>query len=288
MNIDWKSWTCICLLVVLQGAIAQTEIIESEWDFADDFEGEKNIDFWASGVNTKYGEPCETDPDASGNTLSFIYGPEPDHNPNWSEQRFTIPLEARQLQMSYDLFVPDNYIAPERNHKNFVLWSGEYGKVNANISVSSEDWGRDSGATPSIYIGADGNNYGHNMNSERPLFMENNDGEWHHIHVYLELSEGEGDYGRFEIFKDGRFITGTHHPQIESDDPPTEEQIHYATRGNYIDRGYLLGWSNGDFTEKTVFCIDNFSMKSNQTISQTTTAPMPPTELEITKNKTEE
>ncbi|TXD36692.1 hypothetical protein FRC98_12755 [Lujinxingia vulgaris] len=172
-----------------------------------------------------------------------------------------------QLEISFKLFVSANYAHTSGNHKNFVLWSGDYGKVNANISVSSESWPAEGGASPSVYIGVDGANYGHAMKEGiMPLLLEDGLGDWIDIHIFLDLAREEGDFGFFEIFKDGQRITGNLDEDVVSyADVPLHEQISFAERGNFIDQGYLLGWANGGFAEDTTFCVADFRIRANST-----------------------
>lgn len=270
----------ISLLFVLSGPTfagqSETRVTSPDWSFQDDFEGRKDSNFWTRGRSVNYGQSCPGS-NKNGKSLVFDYIPgQPQSGHGWSEKRFELPVNAVQVEMSYDLFIPSNYVRAPGNHKNFVLWSGAYGKSNANISVSSESWPASGGATPSIYIGQDGSNHGHRRVRTTPLLMENNEGEWVRIHAFVNLARADGHYGTFEIFKNGEFIAGNRHPDIESfaSRTPTAEHIAYAHRGNYIEQGYLLGWANGGFNERTTFCIDNFSIKANETHKPTASGPM--------------
>jgi len=250
-------------MLLSPAALSQKRIVSSQYTFFDDFETIQN-EFWGEGVYSVRSQACPWS-EVHGKSLVITYPPATEDNPHsWAEQRFSMPFDARQIEIEYDLFVPGNYYRAARNHKNIVFWSGAYGKVNANISVSSESWPVDRGTTPSIYIGSDGVNYGHSMISDKSeLYMENYAGAWQHMNVYLELAVNDQDYGVFEIYRDGHVVTATGHPKIEPNynNPPTSEQIRFAHRGNYISEGYLMGWANGGFKEKTIFCIDNFSVK---------------------------
>lgn len=245
---------------------AESRLENPDWEFKDDFEGEIDASFWkTAGHDTVYGAYCPEAPGAS-KALVFSYQPDdPEPGHGWAERRFDIPVNAVQLEMSYNLYVPSNYVQTSGNHKNFVLWSGTYGKSKANISVSSESWPTSSGgSSPSVYIGVDGANYGHTMVDPRPILMEDGAGEWVRVHVFLDLAKYEGDYGRFEISKNGNYLTGNMHPQAVSyAKTALSEQINYAENGNFIDQGYLMGWANGGFAEETNFCIDDFSMRAN-------------------------
>lgn len=256
-----------------------------EWVFEDDFEGGK-ASFWGGGTNVVFGGACTSDASKSSKTIVFTYNPQNDPlvADSWAEQRFAIPIKAQQLEISYRVFVPSNYLHAPKNHKGIVLWSGEYGKVNANVAVSSENWPVEGkGAKPSVYIGYDGVNYGHSTVPNGPLMFVDGYGAWQRVHIYLELAKEPGDHGVFEVHRNGEFVVGTSYPDIAQQYgmPPTSEQIGYATRGNFIDQGYVLGWANGGFRQTTVMCVDDFSIKANATIQAVveqgdTSPPKPP------------
>ncbi|MEX1216424.1 hypothetical protein [Saccharospirillum sp.] len=270
-----KAFLAAPLLLSLAAlATAETSLVDPDWTFKDDFEASEDRSFWGSEAYTEYGVSCPGT-SAGGNSLIFKYQPDkPDSDNSWAEKRFQLPLDAVQIEMTYDLFVPDNYVRSPKNHKNFVLWSGTYGKFNANVSVSSESWPTDGGSSPSVYIGEDGNNYGHSLNRLRPHMYTNNQGKWQKVHVFLELATQQGDYGKFEISKDGAFINGTHHPDARTDSSvDLANQINYASRGNFIDQGYLMGWVNGGFDTLTTFCIDNFEINATSSHGETTGGP---------------
>lgn len=258
---------------------AETKLSDPDWEFQDNFERKSLLEestFWGNSTSTSYGESCPGDSSDGSNSLVFHYSPdEPEPGHSWSEKRFHLPIDAVQVEMSYRLYIPSNYKHAPANHKSFVLWSGTYGKANANISVSSENWPTENGASPSVYIGVDGVNFGHSMKKDRPIMFEDNLGSWIDVHVFLELAETEDDFGRLEIFKDGEYITGNMNTQVESyAKTPLQEQLRYSKSGNFIDQGYLLGWANGGFKTETDFCIDNFSIRANSTHKPTLGGPM--------------
>ena len=158
---------------------------------------------------------------------------------SWSEYDFKLGIDAAQVELGWKMYVPGNYTHIERNHKVFALWSGTYGKANANVSVSSEAWGRSSGgATPSVYVGVDGNNYGHALRSQEPFIWSDRygTGKWIDIHVVLELARSEGSYGKMEIFLDGQLITGTHHADLVKPytaAPDIGKLIPFSSRGKF-------------------------------------------------------
>ncbi len=261
-----------CLSVTLLHAAEKPRtIVDPEWTFSDDFEADRNAAFWGDGTSVVYGAEAET---ASSKVLAFNYiKNQPDARNAWSEQRFYIPIQAQQLEISYKLYVPANYKNSGKNHKGIILWSGKYGKSHANISVSSESWGVKGGASPSVYIGVDKHNYGHTRLKDNALMLKDGRAEWIDVHVYLELAEQDGDVGLFELYRNGELITGTQHPNLSGNEaqswrPKTSEQIHYSKMGNYINKGYVLGWMNGGVTEDTQFLIDDFCIKASSKVGK--------------------
>jgi hypothetical protein len=251
-----------------------TQSSEADWLFEDDFEGTRDYTFWlGNGVYTNYGIQDPTN--ANNKVMEMRYVPNSEGSgDSWSEYDFKLGIEAAQLEMSWRQYIPQDYSHIERNHKVFALWSGPYGKSNANISVSSEAWGSDTynGALPSLYVGVDGNNFGHTMNSNNEPIWRDGEGRWSTMRVYLELAQAPGEYGKMEIYKDGELLTSTDADTLKkgySAAPIGAELIKYSEKGNYIDQGTLLGWANGDtgggFEVETKFLIDNFRIAANAT-----------------------
>lgn len=276
INIHRASLIAICLLS--QAAISEVHIENPEWSLQDDFEGSENKEFWIPGREVYHGAACTSAPGYKGKVLKFNYekdNPEPNHG--WSEKRFKLPINARQIEISYKLYVPPNYVHAPGNHKNFVLWSGDYGS-KGNIFVSSESWPVSGGVRPSMNIMADGRNYGHSRVPNGPKMYVDRQGNWQNMHIYIELAKNENDVGLMEVHRNGALVIGTQYPNIErgyTAAPPVNEQLHFSTRGNYLDRGYLLGWVNGGFQETTVFCLDDFSIKASSQIDNVSLSSPP-------------
>lgn len=274
MKNRFEVFAVLIVTLAIQPTFGLTKLVEPEWTFSDTFEGAKNSNFWiGSGASVEYGV---VDPsDAENKVMRMSYLPNSEGaGDSWSEFDFQLGVDAVQVEMSWKQFVPLNYSHIEYNHKVFALWSGPYGKSIANISVSSEAWGSDddNGALPSVFIGVDGNNYGHAMNhNSKPVWVDG-EGRWVRIHIFLELAESENSYGRMEIYRDGKLVTGTHSSTLfepYGSNPIGPNSIHYSTKGNFIDQGTLLGWANGasdgGFLVGTHFLIDDFVINANST-----------------------
>jgi hypothetical protein len=247
----------------------ESYLVNPEWSFKDSFDGTRDSSFWlADGVYVDYGVAS---PYSDSQVMVMRYVPNSEGGgDSWSEYDFRLGVDAVQLEMGWRMFIPENYKHIERNHKVFALWSGTYGKSKANISVSSEAWGMTGGASPSVYVGVDGNNYGHSMNTRKPLIWSDSlgDGRWIDLKIVLDLADSVDGHGRMDIFLDGVLITGTHDPDLSksySSAPIGVDLIKFSENGNFIDQGTILGWANGDlgFLDTTEFLLDDFYVNAN-------------------------
>ena len=252
-------------------ASTMTRIVSPEYTFTDDFEGTKDASFWAAGTSTTYGD-SSADPANTGAVLAINYSAALAGSDSFAEQRFVFP-DSVQVEMSYRVFVPANFTHRAEspgNNKLFALWSGSYGTAASNVSIVSE-YNRatvnPAGGYPDLLFGEDGNNYGHSgifdQSGDR-VFLES-EGAWHDFGVYIELAGQEGEYGTAEIWRDGTLILSNQWPldiAYAAGGVPSSQQLAYSTRGNFLNRGYLMGWANSGFLDATSFEIDNFSLKT--------------------------
>ena len=298
-GVEVKSIIIFFLFIGIANTFAQlgvnpTTLISPEWEFFDDFEGTRDASFWGgNGVSMNYGV---NRPDASSKVLEAVYVPNSEGSgDSWSEYDFHLGIDAVQVEISFKMFTPADYVPIESNHKFFYLWSGRYGSGYSNIAVNCETWDNGLGALPAIHTSSlitDSTIYqsGHSFNTDQILIFEEGDGVWSTYQVFLELATEEGDYGYYEVFKDGVFLTATYEPTLNNwgwtgSNPSFNgnEIIPYASitsdayynewgdlirdGGNYINQGTLLGWANGDpnggFLVDTKFLIDDFRMRAN-------------------------
>lgn len=252
-------------------AINRTRIASPEFIFTDDFEGVEDGTFWGSGTRTAYGVTATQDVGyAGGKVMSMDYQAAVVDADSSSEKRFVFP-DCVQLEMAYKFYTPLNFIhrAPG-NNKLFALWSGAYGVTPSNISILSEynkSTVGQAGSHPDLYLGEDGNNYGHSSYFDQSgdrIFLEG-DGAWHDMHVYVELAGQEGEFGKVEIWLDDKLIISNEwllDIQSDAGGIPSSQHIAYSTRGNFLNQGYLFGWANSGFSDATTFYVDDFSLKT--------------------------
>jgi len=251
---------------VAGAVLTRTQIVSPEFTFTDDFTGIKDTSFWGDGTWVTYGADA-TGSGYAGKVLSMRYQAGASGVDSFSEQRFALD-DAVQVEMSYRVFIPANYThrndAPG-NNKIAAFWSGDIGITASNISLYVESQPNSGNTKPDLYLGQDGANYGHTDRVGGADIFLDSDGAWHDVAIYFELSEQEGEYGMMEVWLDDVLILGTHLAGMTVVSPPIAEQIGYSTRGNFIDQGYIFGWSNAGFLEATTIYVADFSMKTRST-----------------------
>lgn len=203
-------------------------------------------------------------------SLKFHYPAAADGSDSFAEQRFVIPRGASILTISFDLFVPENFFhrdqASSENNKFMYLWSGDYGTRASDQSVGFEYWpafiagGSPEESVLSHHLGPDDSDWGHKTPSRLPILSTADRGQWVSYSIFVKLSS--------ELNSDGRIVVKKNDDLIFDVDGIDN----YATSGNTLDQGYLLGWSNSGFSEDTDFYLDNFSIQ----VGQSPALPNPP------------
>ena len=237
------------------------------WEITDGVEpGDAPPNFWGGNYEAKR----TTEKALTGNySLRFHFAGVPIEEDGMSELRFYLPGPASELFISYDLYIPENYYHRDtgygsmNNKSLFQLWSGNYGAVASNVFIGVEQWptlpgsGEATGDSfPSIRMGSNGDDLGHTYGSrldfgEGEHIMRVQDrGTWQNYSAYVKLSDQDNANGIVEIYRNGELVVRK--TNIDN----------YSQRGNFLDRGYLLGWSNSGYTEDTVFYVDNFSISN--------------------------
>ena len=143
-----KSITIFSLFIGVTNVLTQlgtnpTTLVSPEWEFFDDFEGVINNSFWrGNGISMNHGV---NRPDASTKILESVYIPNSEGNgDSWSEYDFYLGIDAVQVEISFKMFTPSDYVPIELNHKFLTLWSRKYGSAFSNAAVNSEAWGNNS------------------------------------------------------------------------------------------------------------------------------------------------
>jgi uncharacterized protein YjdB len=204
-----------------------------------------------------------SDENAFGNSrysLKFVFGPDGPGEDSWSEHRFHFGEQLSAVWLEYQLFVPSNYYhrndeGPD-NNKFIRLWASSGQKFSLTLETRPQadapgeskfrSFISESGGTAGGLPRGDAE---YVIGPESPI----RPGQWHQIRVHWHAStDGTQHDGRAEVFVDGELVHSVDRDFWNQSNQPR----------TYVDRGYLLGWSNSGFTERTEFFIDDFKIFS--------------------------
>lgn len=266
-------------LVIPEGA---KTVSVSDYSFTDDFEGTQDDSFWGgSSRGSKYSTFGAEDVNNANNKVLAITYHADNGNAAIGQQDFHLP-KVTEMAFLYRLYTPSNYqnITGNEYHKLFLAWSGKYGikyegvHIDTEMATSSDGLGK----TPTMAYGGNplgtpdggGDNRGHvtRLPGHQELVVEWEDGQWHDMYIYFKAAPAPGEYGSYEVWRDGvklistdddRSIVGTSW-WIENGNSP-QELINYAEGLNYIDQGYFMGsWSSAGDGNGVTFQIDDLTV----------------------------
>ena len=197
----------------------------------------------------------------------------------WSETTVDLPIQAKQVVMQWDEYVPTNFdTADLANCKSVMIYSGTYGVANSNMTMNCECWPATGGGALNLNAGQDGINYGHSQNPDNYLLWEDNQGSWQHITVYFEVADDASSLGRLVVMRDNLVMLDTDNLSwaplgwVTSTYGYTtmQELIRFSTRGNFVDKLKLNGWFNTDVDDvfggsEMAFLQNNIEIQASTT-----------------------
>ena len=243
---------CVALVFTALSGTSQAAVI-----FQDDFEN-GNLSKtqggarWSDSVNA---EVTNQNPMTGSYSLRMTYIGVPDGQDGFSEQRFELGGRYPEVWVKYDLYVPSNYYhrtqSDSANNKSFVhLWAGGYS--GSGFGAGYEIWpdGSGSGRLAFHSFRPDQEHRQDTLRNSRGIELSDR-GTWIEITSQIKTSTAANNNGEARIWK-RRQGSATKELIFERTGLPI-----YNADGNYMERGYLLGWANSGFLETTVFYIDN-------------------------------
>jgi len=249
--------------VVLAALLPFSALVHSTSIFEDGFESQslktvKNGIAWDSSTNTKISSEHAKDGLYS---LKFTYAPTDEKGDSFSEQRFKLGKPYKELWISYEIRIPENYhhrntSYGSSNNKGFImLWGGDYSNPSG-FKLGTEFWPEgDGSSTASIRLSGSG--YDKHLWGACPKIVKMSDrGQWIKITVHVKYASAASTDGIFRVWK--TYSDGKGEIVCNISDG---EWFVPASEG--FDNGYLLGWSNSGFNEETTFFIDNFIISEN-------------------------
>lgn len=135
------------------------------------------------------------------------------------------------------------------NNKFYVLWQGTYGHARSGNTVNLSYWHQSRGNSSLSYSPAKDQGtwqQGHIFTEEAIFDKELDRGKWMEIIIHIKIASPANNDGIIAVYKNGReFLSVTNLPN------------HSQNGFNYYEYGYLLGWANTGFKERTVMYIDD-------------------------------
>lgn len=236
--------------------------------FADDFESgdlsrSQNGARWTNSTATR----AALSPNGTW-ALEFTYPADPEPLPSgyegsWSEQRFHLGSNYPDIWLAYDLYVPPNYLHPNRaNNKAFgYLFSGGYGNNELTGPLLATNFWPDGDTGESLMshwyrspVLPAGRHLWPNDSAwidSRGIRLADR-GTWLRIVIHAKYATAANNDGMYELW-----INGAQKMRITNGDWYVPNQLGF-------DQGYLLGWANSGFAQETKFYIDNIVFATNE------------------------
>ena len=238
-----------------QGAAGQAPLFSDGFESGGLSSGANGVS-WGGGTRTAV---TTTNPLGGSRSLEFSYGPDGGGADSFSEQRFSFPRTG-QIWIEHWLHVPANYrhrLDNPSNNKLFRLFStpddGTFSLTletvaSGNALVSGTDrFKSESGGLMGIPYKTEGTANVIGPDASYPIQI----GRWTRVRIHFRgASSPTTSDGRVEVWANDRLVKA-----LDWDFWPTK-----GSGPVRIDRGYLMGWANSGFSERTVFHIDDFKL----------------------------
>ncbi len=219
---------------------------------------------WGSSASTQVNSQ---NPRTGSYSLEFIY---PAKVPNsWSEQRFELTnQQLAEIWISYDLYIPTNYFhisssTGPSNNKFFAIYHDPYTTPGFQVNFSTEPNGSGGSNLEAHYYNNGAEQSPISQPSSQNFITSADTGRWHHMILHVKVPTGATtNDGIMQIWKDGTEIMNI-----------TNLASWGGTGTNYIDAGYILGWSNAGYAQQTDFYVDNFIVSTTPLSENPPAAP---------------
>jgi len=223
---------------------------------------------WNNGKIANPGpEGCDWRAKTGKHCLRFSYPP----NKPWAEQRFDLGKPYRELWIRYWLRVPVNYThelpRPGRpsNGKLLALWMDGYSQKGDGPTVLWNSWRSGEGSTNvTICHGAgEGTMFGH---KQHKLFISvpRDRGRWmqvvYHVKAATDRKSNDGWFRMWRRWEDEPTFTKYTDLRNANAGPPPGGPEGWQ-------RGYIMGYMNAAFKERTDFLIDDFTLSTESLLA---------------------
>lgn len=180
----------------------------------------------------------------------------------WAEQRFALDTAMPEIWISFWLKIPINYrhsSASPGNSKLFALWMDDYSAKGAGPTVIWEFWHDGSGGSRLAYHYSPGGYKTANSHKQHTSFIKypQDQGRWMQVVLHVEAATRPGsNNGLIRTYR--RWENETRFTMLHEDRAADIGPASSGPRG--WKAGYILGWSNGGYTQQTEFLVDDFKI----------------------------
>lgn len=268
------SYIGIALITLGANSVPAQILFEDSFE-SNDLEKIENGFKWSSPV---YTTPTEAIARLGGRSLQFTYKATDENADSWAEQRFDLGGYYKDVWVSYDILIPDNYyhrsVPGSTNNKGFLmLWSDDYSKPTGP-KIGPEFWPNPDGSSKAS-IRLSGVGFDKHFWSACPTAIELSDrGQWIKVvahYKYATSANNDGVAQIWKIYRDGK-------RKLTCD--ITDGAWYYPSAPGF-NKGYILGWSNTGFKETTIFYVDNFKVSKDSLLDLDDNAPKGPEGVRI-------
>lgn len=196
--------------------------------------------------------------------LRFRFDSTPQNSHIWAEQRFRHP-ELQEYWVEYYVYVADNYYhqpanTSANNNKFYAFWGAN--GYSAPGAGSFQLWTPKSGSMrggSTINVGRYGPNDRHltypreSGRNGGPILSTSDAGSWIRIRIHLKLADPGQANGVQRLWKNDQLIVDVRGDRNDAG----------SRNSNYYSLGYLFGYDNSRYPERTDFYIDDFRMYSS-------------------------
>lgn len=182
------------------------------------------------------------------------------------EQHFSLGDKYTELWIRWSLRIPDNYYHRDdspSNNKLLVMWSKDYKDMGNRQSLYYWASAAAPGSSTMSYVPTRGNHLG-----TGPVIVNvpQDRGKWIEYTLHWKRASGpEKDDGVVQLWaqKDESpttLVFDDH--KVKNWGPDFGKDPNY----NFLDQGYLMGWSNSGYDSETSFYIDDVTFSSSPLI----------------------
>lgn len=216
---------------------------------------------WDGSVSTSVSDDIAR---SGTHSLKFAYSPGPPDDDSWAEQRFNLP-DMPDIWLDWYQYFPNgtegigprwmHRNAPGPNNNKFLrLWYGDELSPGLRVGASFDNPLSSDDAIICEFTKSGKGGMGkfclagaRGVTDFIPRSLTR--GTWHRITWHIKVATSANNDGIIDLWIDGHKVMEDHRADIFPVDAPAD---------NYFQAGYLMGWANSGFDERSYTYIDDF------------------------------